>query len=248
MVLIYMCDDEEKYTDILSRIIYEYFQKKEIQIVIKTFTDTSEMMVQVKNEKNNIDLFFMDIELGNDNGIEVAERINNELGPGKIIYISSHDEYVYDVFKTSPIDYIRKPFSSDKIFEILDRIKLYDKSQNKISVIAKRKEIIIDIDDICYAESQGRLLCIHLKREVVDIYCKVDEFEKVISEKSSLFIRIHKSILVNYNYIEAFNSEYIEMNDGAQFNISRKYQNEVKNRYIREIKSKTMHEFDNKNN
>lgn len=70
------------------------------------------------------DLLFLDINLINESGLELAQKINKMKQPPKIVFATAHDSYAVKAFELNALDYILKPFEQKRIAVALDKAKL----------------------------------------------------------------------------------------------------------------------------
>ncbi|MEQ2466909.1 LytR/AlgR family response regulator transcription factor [Niallia hominis] len=78
-----------------------------------------------------IDVIFLDIELGEENGMNLAERLNlkeNGNAP-EIVFATAYDEYALQAFNVNALDYLLKPFEEERINQTI--IKLVNKRERK---------------------------------------------------------------------------------------------------------------------
>ncbi len=102
-----------------------------------------------------------------------------------------------------------------------------------ITVVSERKNINIALDSILYIESVGNYVKIHPVSDL-PILSK-HKISAIENKLPNMFLRIHRSIIVNANQIRSFNRECIQIND-IELPISRKYKTEVLSR----LNSKTI--------
>lgn len=69
------------------------------------------------------DLLFLDINLINESGLELAQKINKMKQPPKIVFATAHDSYAVKAFELNALDYILKPFEQKRIAVALDKAK-----------------------------------------------------------------------------------------------------------------------------
>ncbi len=98
------------------------------------------------------------------------------------------------------------------------------RNQNEYLLVrVDRKNAQIKMDEIAYVESLSDYIKIHSENEVHVTKEKISAVEKLLPTS---FIRIHRSFIVNRDYIRSFNSETIEL-DQMKLPIGRKYKREV---------------------
>ena len=79
------------------------------------------------NQKNDADLIFSDIQLGDGLSFEVFEKVNTNI---PIIFCTAYNEYALEAFKNNGIDYVLKPFSRKTIGLALDK---YEQLKEKLA-------------------------------------------------------------------------------------------------------------------
>ncbi len=70
-------------------------------------------------------MYFLDIELGDDNGISLAKWIKSEYKKAVIVFITSHTDYMQNAFDVHAFNYIVKPASEERLCMILNEITRY---------------------------------------------------------------------------------------------------------------------------
>ena len=108
---ILVCDDEQRYCQIISEYLLANFDENS-EGVIETFNSAKELVSFCL--KNEPDILFLDIELGDMNGIELAKYLRSEFPALIIVYITNHPDYVFSCFETEPLNFLRKPIKHFK--------------------------------------------------------------------------------------------------------------------------------------
>ncbi|WP_430906045.1 LytR/AlgR family response regulator transcription factor [Maribacter sp. 2-571] len=188
--------------------------------------------------KNQPDILFLDIMLGDGTGFDVLE-IFPEL-TSKIIFVTASDEYAIRAFKFAAIDYVLKPYDQNDLglaiarakeqlrpngerLQILkDTISAPEQKPDKISLHTLDQIIIVSLDDIvrCASDSNNTIFHLRDKRKIF-----VTKTLKYFSEmlKAYDFVRIHQSHLVNLQYISAYiktDGGYLMLKNGENVPVS----------------------------
>lgn len=222
-MLLYVCDDNEIHQKKICIILKEYCLDKKIPLEIKCFSDGQALLFGMQEEGKPIDAFFMDIEIQKENGIEIAKEIKKTYKESNIVYISSHEKYVFQSFETEPMDYLLKPLKKEHVFKVMNRICDRVGRNKTISFVVSRKEIELDVDSILYMESSKRILNIYTDHEIYRTYIKMDEMMEKLNEVSTSFVRIHRSVLINYDHVKRIKGDEIVLDNDAYLTISRNY-------------------------
>lgn len=110
-------DDERPALDILRLLL-----EKTGQIcVVGAFMSAADAIAEMQSLKP--DVAFLDIEMSDMSGLELAEKIIDTGIDIEIVFVTAYDKYALEAFRVNAIDYILKPFSSDDIARAITRLK-----------------------------------------------------------------------------------------------------------------------------
>lgn len=93
--------------------------------------------------------------------------------------------------------------------------------ENSFAYYRRPGYIRMSVHDILYFTSEGRRTHIISDEGCDTFYKKLDDVEHIVRNKSCRFLRIHKSYLVNVNYIASYNRRYVTLTSGEQLKISK---------------------------
>jgi two-component system LytT family response regulator len=153
------------------------------------------------------DILFLDIQMPGESGFDLLEKIDFS---GHIIFVTAFDEYAIRAFEVNALDYLLKPVSPQRLQTAISRI------ENGGALQIAKKELKYDDRLFVMVGNQMRffkiseIICIH----AVGDYSKViltkppsglvlktmNEWEKRLP--SNCFSRIHKSTLINLEFVE----------------------------------------------
>ena len=105
----------------------------------------------VKEEKDSIDIIFLDIRMPEMNGTEVLKIIRDMGVKCPVIIMTAYAtvKNAVDCTKLGAVAYLQKPFSPDRVSSVLDEILMSsqlsnDKSQEENTIIAKSRDLIAE--------------------------------------------------------------------------------------------------------
>lgn len=190
------------------------------------------------------DLVFLDVQMPKLNGFEMLELL--EENP-HIIFTTAYDEFALKAFEVSAVDYLLKPFSKERFETAINKVTKNEQSMiptltNELSktnleqariVVKQGSDIkIIPLDTVQYIEAYDDYVKIHVDGKYHVKKQTMNYYEKSLPEQ---FMRIHRSYLLNIDYlqkIESFekNSYVAILKNGNRIPISRNSYSEVKQR------------------
>ncbi len=215
-----ICNNEEITRRELRRICNQLFVERDLYCEIIEFQNGMEL---IKFSKN-LEIVILDIELPGMGGIEVKNRLQRLKRDVIIIYVTSHDEMMREAFGHNVLGFVKKEYKERDLPMIL------------VSALEMVGHFVILQDDIDSRE----IAYIHTEQ----IYCRlflIDGREKVLrtplkeleSElKGTGFIRVHRSYLVNLQYVEEIDDgmiyildQKIPISSRKRFKVKKAYEN-----------------------
>lgn len=228
-----ICDDEINVCSQLEENINRYFREHYLEGETDIFYSGEMLCEHLRNNKS-YNLIFLDIELNKINGIEVGNYIRNELQDEitDLIYLSHKTSYALELFKLRPLDFIIKPITYYKIENILDVVLRRNKIREIFFEFQCNKVVQkVLLKHIIYFKSENKNIYIILCSGEEKVFKgKLEEVEKRLPDWT--FLRIHKSFLINYDFVQQYSYEWVKMTNGDILNISRAHRKVVKNQLI----------------
>lgn len=157
LVRIAICDDEKEAVALHEEIIKDSLQSCGIGYDITTYTYSSNLLSDIAEDGFFYDLLLLDIEMPGVTGMELSKKIKPFLPNMKVIFITSHMEYVIDAFELSIFRYVPKNDLEKRLkTAVADAAKLIELEAGKEYVIqaAGRMEKI-PYKDIFYIQRDG---------------------------------------------------------------------------------------------
>lgn len=178
------------------------------------------------------DMIFLDIELGGEiDGLDVAQKLQEENPELILIFISSFSKYVSSAYYFHTFQFLLKPIDNNLLQrEFLRGVDEYKSLHAQYTFKHYYDEIQIEIKDIMYLEAQSRQLEVKTRNgKSYMVYGKISEQEEL--EKTHSFIRAHRSYLVNLRYIAKIDKNQILLADDSKIPISRTKRSEIADKY-----------------
>lgn len=87
---IVICDDEKIYVDKVYDIVKKYCENDEISY----YENAEQLLNDIENSTYNNDIYILDIEIDNVNGLDIAKAIREKDTSALIIFLTNYDKYV----------------------------------------------------------------------------------------------------------------------------------------------------------
>ena len=185
-----------------------------------------------KNYNVNFDGFILDIEMKEMSGIDFAKKLREKNVDSLIIFMTSHSQYVFDVFETVTFDFIQKPLTFEKIKNTLEKTKNYLEIKRRSFVFSyKKNNYNIAFSDICYLEKDGRKVWIYTIDDK-KYQCNMTLKEIWSQLDDEMFGMLNKSLIVNLSKIEGIIGENVILQDHRMLYVSRDYRKEIKKKHL----------------
>jgi DNA-binding LytR/AlgR family response regulator len=234
-----ICDDDHLFLKGLSDIITSYNYNQDIMTFnYDLFSEPNELLSSITSD-NKYNIFFLDIEMPDINGIDFAKQLRSLSNDRVlIIFISSYPEYMKESFNVHPFFYMQKPINKEKVFSLLEEISAnYKNITHSFIVISHNSvEYPIDIDNIVYIEISGQksdTITIHLSNNQAMCKGRLNEWKYRLSDFA--FFECYRGILVNIEHIHFIKDQTITFDNGETVPISRKYSKIIKNEMTKAV-------------
>lgn len=213
MLRIAICDDEENARDILRIQLEKIMDETEGEIVYE-FSNGRTCVNWITAHPGEVDLLFLDVEMGTENGMDTARKIRRSGCSLQIVFVTGYTDYVFDGYQVDALDYLIKPPSPEKLKEVLLRVKKALLSQTDRFFVLKNTEGIyrLPCSDILYFYSDRRYIHLVTNVKTYTFYGRLNDIERQMQKN---FIRIHQRYLVNSDRVTFLGSDFVTVDNPA---------------------------------
>lgn len=228
-MLIATCDDEMQYCEQVENFMIRLGNSLEIDIKCDKYSNGKDLL---ESNFNQYQIIFLDIDINDENGIQIAERIRETNQKVKIIFFTALIQYAVDGYKVNAYRFLIKPIEyEDFVFQLTELlIYLNNVEKNNLSLIKNGQEYIIKIEDIIYVEVMDHKLTYHCTNYTLTVSGTMQKLENTLREH--FFLRIHNSYLINMNYIAEVRSQNLLMTNGNELPIARSKKETFRQAYL----------------
>jgi len=230
-----ICDDQEASRNALLAALTVFknshtFVDQTEQVKVEVYCSASELL----ESDIKFDILFLDISLGDADGISTGIRLRDMGYSGVIIIQTSFIDRTMDAFQVTVLRYLVKPIQQNKFDEALQAaLNLLHTSQNSIVIRFNGKDQFIKISDIIYLESYYKKITLVTINGEVETTSLWKELTKQLPARHFEFIQ--KSYLINFHQIEEKLANTVILSNKKKLNISVRYRQRFEvayNRYL----------------
>ena len=233
MLKVAILDDNKTALMISSSAVEAFLKEKNAEYQLFSFSNPLNFLASAKEEK--FDLSFLDIDMPEMNGLEVANELADICKNGQIIFLSQREDLVFECLKFHPFGFIRKSKLIDDFSLMMTQyyqtISNAESDETKIDIIDKTKTVSFKIKEIVYIEGDRNYQKVVLKDKTSqNIRVALGSLEEKLREHG--FIRIHKGYLLNYLYIRSIANDEVYLTTGISLPMSKKRKDEIMKQYM----------------
>lgn len=232
--IIGVCDDEKLQVKVNGLYIKEIALRNHWDIAMVPFNTGRAVLEFLASKK--MDVLFLDIDLGNESGIGIAERIAVKYPELVVIFVTGHREFANDAFDVDAMGYIVKPVDEKKMERVLKKtlshveaIRSKKPSETIVITVENLKKKIFQ-NDILYIERQQAKSIITLKGKEYGVYETITSLAERLTDD---FLRISQSYIINKSFIVGIEGNNILLKNGMDIPIGRTYRKDVLEAYYK---------------
>ncbi|HET9047047.1 MAG TPA: LytTR family DNA-binding domain-containing protein [Casimicrobiaceae bacterium] len=215
-----IAEDEAKLRDALRTALASLWPELVVKAEARNGLEATEAV-----DRYRPDILFLDIEMPGMTGLDVAKRVN---GRCHIVFVTAYDDYAVSAFEHEAVDYVMKPFSTERLGETVRRLKLREGArpvdlERFLAELAQRRQPVRDylrwitvphgeesrfvtLDEVCYFQSDNKYTRVVTAESTSLIRRTIKELAEEIDPKA--FWQIHRSTLVNVNSISGIMRDF----------------------------------------
>ncbi len=240
MIKIAICDDEKYMVDDLSLRVMDFFNDDKTKFEIHEFSSGLDFL-KFYDVEGRCDIIFMDIEIGDENGIEIISRVRDIDDKVIVIFVTSHTSYVNSAFRLSAFQYINKPLDGEFFnYELNRAVTKVAGSLDDYSFSTKEGEIIIKINEIYDIEVDNCKTTLHTKVNSYVMTKRISLSHLIDELGVDKFCKCNQGQAINMSQLQLIQPENAVLKTGKKVYLSRKFKKDFlescsKNKWRREL-------------
>lgn len=201
MLRIGICDDLYDARMTLRAALERALDRRQTEARFWEFSSGEGLLRWLESHSGELDLVFLDMEMGNLDGMETARRLRAMDEGLQLVFVTGYADHVFDGYSVGALGYLMKPPKPEQLSEVLDRCMAALCREGAKAFVCRSGDTTYRIPkrNILYFYSDRRqVTCVTAGRDYT-FYGKLDE---VAQDAGSGFVRIHQRYLVRAGAVE----------------------------------------------
>lgn len=228
-----LCDDEIYQIKVNRLFLQEVASKNEYELEYHGFSSGKQLRAYL--EKRHLDILFLDIDLPEESGIEIATWVTMNFPDIVIVFVTGHREFAEEAFEVEATGYLVKPYDIKKLENVMKKVitrlqaSVTDKGSFELVITDENMKKKIDVRDIVYIERQQSKSVITTRQRSYQVYETVTSLCQRIGDA---FLRVNQGMVVNISMIEEIKGNVVLLKNGMEITIGRTYRKDVISKYF----------------
>jgi two-component system LytT family response regulator len=181
-----------------------------------------------------VDLLFVDMEMGDLSGRKFVEHLGDIL---PFIFVTGYEKFALEAFRLGAVDYLTKPVRSDEFTKAIKKAMEKLAGREKLAIIGQAERCIFlrfsprnvlkqKLSEIAFIHVVDQYLEFHIGQAKPLILRKsLSDMESILPK--DMFLRVHRSTIINVNFMESMVNNKINMAGGLVVDIGSNYMDAV---------------------
>jgi len=225
MITCYIVDDELHAIQVLAKYIE---QTPGLELI--GYSENPLEALQIFRDSGYADITFIDVDMPQLSGLDLSEFLQNKTS---VVFATAYDKYAIQAFEKGAIDYILKPISYDRFLKCVNKQNsnfartdapkeaAVSRDHFYIQYETKGKIVKIDYKDVNHIQALKNYVIIHTNQTKYITYLTMKEMEE--SMPPSLFLRVHKSAIINMEKVALIEGNIIQLKDKTEIVLGTSY-------------------------
>lgn len=232
---IVICEDELLCVRVLNDHIKQWTRENGVFVELFVCVSAEQLLFELEDGLD-VDLLFLDIRMDKMNGIELAYKLRELEYRMQIVFTTDSPEYVFEGYNVSALNYLVKPIDYNKCRSILEQAHKLIASKNFYLCNTSESLHRILYEDMLYIEMISHTAIIHTKGTLYRTRKTIAEITAELDD--TLFVRCHKSFVVNIQHIASISKKCVVLSDKSSVDLGKTFAADINEKFIKYFKDK----------
>ena len=232
---IVICEDERNFAEELQQELGRILQQKDVECRI-CYCENGAAFRREMEKGEAVDLLFMDLHLGDADGVELVKEQAKSSIKIPTVFLSSMEERIAEGYDVNAFHFLFKRNYKEKLPALLERF-LNEIYVRKAVVLQNHDTVVrLNFAEIYYVESDNRNTAIHTAVSSYQEKSSIQNFAKRLPEE--LFIEAYHSLYINIDHIRKVNPDTVVLDNDKELPVSRRKRKALMTAVMRRIRSR----------
>ncbi|MCD8356521.1 MAG: LytTR family DNA-binding domain-containing protein [Clostridia bacterium] len=212
MLRIGICDDIQDARFSLRCALERALERRKTKAAFFEFSTGERLIRWMENHTGELDLVFLDMEMGDLDGIETAQTLRAADDGLQLVFVTGYSDRVFDGYSVGALGYLMKPPKPEQLDDILTRAAVALFKDTDKTFICRHGDVtyrILTKNILYFVSDRRQVTCVTLRRSYT-FYGKLDQVEKAVGTG---FVRIHQRYLVRAAAVEHISNNEVHLGD-----------------------------------
>ncbi len=225
---IVICDDDAAELNKLSTALKNIFTEHVLPLEIVSFNNGKDCYSYLLN--NTADIVFFDIYLQDSLGIDLALKLRDAGCTFKLIFLTTSNEFANESYEARASYYLLKPATPEQLEKSLTFCDAFAEEATITLDAGRSGQLTINPEKIIAVEVKDKYCFIYTTTQTYKQYSSMNKIREQLSQ--NYFLQIHRSYLINMNYVQDVQTSCFVMTNGFKAPIRVRDANAIRNYYM----------------
>lgn len=221
MLRVSVVDDEEAARELYGALTRDWARWRGIEAEVVTFASAEQLLFSLDDAP--CDIVLLDIEMPGLDGMALARELRSRGERTQIVFVTGIIDHALDGYDVDAVSYLLKPVRSEKLDAALDRARERVGQEEPVLVVESAGETSrVSLTRVCFLEARGHDTLVTLADGTRLVSTRgIAQLEAELTRMSGLFLKTHRSYLVNLPHVRRITRRDVEMDTGDVLPIAR---------------------------
>lgn len=205
MIKTAIVEDEQPAYQTLKEYLERFGKENNVEFSITHYSEGLSFL----EECEGYDLVFMDIELPNLNGMDIATKLREKDTRVALIFVTNMVQYAIRGYSVDAIDYVLKPIQYNRFYSLMMKVsRVISLNQEKELVLKTSSGVKkVSLSTLLYIQITDHLLIYKTDNEEYEVWGSLANAEKELP--GEMFCRCNNSTIINLKQVTSFDKECV---------------------------------------
>jgi DNA-binding LytR/AlgR family response regulator len=205
MIKTAIVEDEEPAFQTLKEYLEKFGKENNVDFSITHYSEGLSFL----EECEGYDLVFMDIELPNLNGMDIATKLREKDARVALIFVTNMVQYAIRGYSVDAIDYVLKPIQYNRFYSLMMKVSRVISANQERELVLKTTAGVkkIPLSTLLYVQITDHLLIYKTETEELEAWSSLANAEKELP--AEMFCRCNNSTIINLKQVTSFDKEFV---------------------------------------